>query len=118
MNIGIFGPRDFRGKLYANYNRVSDVLETFDFELLISGGGKGVEQLGLRFAEEKGIESKIYPPHIEVLGAKEAFERRNAEIIRALDVAVVLWDGKERFYGELISKILQAGKTAYVTGLE
>ena len=121
MIVGVFGPRDYKGATYASYTRVSEVLDTFAMTGLVSGGGMGVERLGLRYAEERyknQWEARVVPPHIQALGAKVAFEKRNEEIIRQIDIGVVLWDGRERHYAELIAKIIQAGKTAYVTGLE
>lgn len=115
MIIGVFGPRELsRGVPYKNYNQVADILEGYAITTLISGGGAGVERLALRFAEENGIESRVVPPHIQALGTKAAFERRNETIIQAMHIGVILWDGKERFYSELIAKIIQSGKLANV----
>ena len=117
--LGVFGPRDFKGKTYSNYNRVADVLDGFEkISLLVSGGGRGVEQLALRYAQENGIEPKIVPPHINALGAKVAFIKRNEEIIRQIDMAVVFWDGKEQYYVDLLSTVVTAHKTAHVVNVE
>jgi len=115
MRVGVFGPRDYpRGKKYTNYNHVADKIATYDATCITSGGGIGVEQLALRFAEENGIQSKVVPPHIQALGTKVAFEKRNEEIARQIEIAVVFWDGKEKYYAELIGKLIGMGVDVHV----
>jgi hypothetical protein len=117
--IGVFGLRSYKGKEYNDYNRVADVLDGFQsMKLLVSGGGRGIEQLALRYANECGIEPKVVPPNISAYGPKVAFIKRNEEIIQQIDLAVVFWDGKEQYYVDLMSNVVNAGKVAHVIHVE
>lgn len=115
MIISVFGLRDFKGREYSNYDHVASVLDTFEkADKIITGGGKGIEQLALRYAGEAGIEPQVIPPNIAKHGQVAAFSKRNYEIILGSDLIVVFWDGVENYYRELIRTALSQGKHCYV----
>lgn len=110
MIIGVFGPREHKGKKFTNYNRVADILDTYDgVTEIVTGGGEGVEQLALRYAEENKISNDTVPPNIKALGTTLAFKKRNEEIAGRIQVAVVLWDGKEKYTIDLIATLTKFG---------
>lgn len=115
MIVSVFGLRDFKGREYANYQYVSEVLDTFrDSDEMITGGGRGIEQLALRFASEHGIAHRVIPPNIQKFGSSVAFTKRNQEIIKASDVSVVFWDGEDRFYIDVLRTVNQHEKVSHV----
>jgi hypothetical protein len=110
MILGVFGPRDFKngpevrkGVYYSNYSYIADCLDEYEITKIITGGGLGVEQLALRYAVEKGIDHQVIPPNLSEHG-QDAFRIRNAEIITAIQMGVVFWDGRDRFYYELFTE--------------
>lgn len=62
---------------------------------IVSGTARGADQLGERYAAEKGFPIKQFPADWNIYG-KSAGYRRNAEMAEYADAAVVFWDGKSR----------------------
>lgn len=115
MILSVFGLRDFKGKEYDNYAHVSLTLDQFEnVDQIISGGGKGIETLAVRYAHENGISPRVIPPNIQKFGHAAAFQRRNHEVLEASDVPVVFWDGEDSYYIELLKTIVGLKKTAYI----
>lgn len=86
-----------------NYNLVEQVLLVvmawYDLEendvTIISGTARGVDQLGERFAEEYGLPCIRIPAEWNVYG-KSAGYRRNQEMARQGDMAIIFWDGESK----------------------
>jgi len=106
MRVIIAGGRDFNNFEYLCYN-VNDSLESLqysddpqDFEI-ISGGARGADQLGEKFAKEGGFKLKIIPADWNTFG-KSAGYRRNVEMAEYASqdedysVLIAFWDGKSR----------------------
>lgn len=112
MIVGVFGPRDVRGAdgkkgvTYSNYSYIAGCLEEYDASAIVSGGGVGVEQLALRYATSKGIEPRVIPPDLNQHG-HDAWPIRNKEILSIVDVAVLFWDGRDRFYYPLLEAAIE-----------
>jgi hypothetical protein len=62
---------------------------------IVSGGARGADQLGERFAREHGIKIKRFIPEWDKYG-KSAGYRRNAEMAKYANACVVFWDGISR----------------------
>ena len=62
---------------------------------IVSGTARGADQLGERYAVERGLPIKQFPADWNTYG-KSAGYRRNAEMAEYADAAVVFWDGKSR----------------------
>ena len=59
---------------------------------IVSGGARGADALGERFAKEKGCHLKIMKADWDLFG-KSAGYIRNAEMAKYADACVVFWDG-------------------------
>lgn len=59
---------------------------------IVSGTARGADQLGERFASEKGCNLKKFPADWDTYG-KSAGYRRNADMAKYADACVVFWDG-------------------------
>ncbi len=59
---------------------------------VISGGARGADSLGARWANERGIKLTEFIPDWERYGKRAGFVR-NQDIIAAADVVLCLWDG-------------------------
>lgn len=66
---------------------------------VVSGGAKGADMAGERWAEERGIPVRRFLPDYDRLGGYYAPKMRNREMARFLDGpsgtgrAIILWDG-------------------------
>ena len=60
---------------------------------IISGGAKGADTLGEKYAEEYKIPTKIFPAEWKKYGKKAGF-KRNVDIIENCDLCVCFWDGE------------------------
>lgn len=118
MIIGVFGIRDDpknSREVYSNYNAVATILNGLDdVSKIFTGGGKGVEQLTLRYAEERSIPQEVIPPNIEKFGQHAAFDDRNERLLERIDMAVLLWSGNERYLIKLIRECAFRNKTLLI----
>ncbi|MCR4362039.1 DUF2493 domain-containing protein [Bacillus subtilis] len=62
---------------------------------IVSGGAKGADLLGERFAKETGCSIKRFIPDWDAHG-KSAGYLRNWEMAKYADACVVFWDGKSK----------------------
>lgn len=97
MKIIIAGSRDFN-----NYELLRDRLNYLlknasdeDEITIISGGARGADQLGERYAKEKGYKIIRKPANWDKYG-KSAGYKRNEEMAKIADVCVCFWDGESR----------------------
>jgi len=121
MHIAVFGPGYFGGKEYTNYEHVAAVLNTvtdmLDISSVRTGGGKGVEQLALKWAAINNTEAHVTPPNMK--GDKDnAFIVRNREIIDATDVVVLLWDAMDDKYAKMLKECAQRKQLVIMFGVE
>ncbi|MDR3153492.1 MAG: DUF2493 domain-containing protein [Deltaproteobacteria bacterium] len=59
---------------------------------IVSGRAKGVDTLGERFARERGIPLKLFPPDYKTFGGSAPF-RRNEAMAAYADYGVAVWNG-------------------------
>lgn len=79
-------------------------LESFDIAdtmIILSGGCRGADQLGERFAKEQGWKTEYHIPEWEKCG-RAAGPLRNKRMIEKCDAVICFWDGKSRGTGSLI----------------
>lgn len=109
--ILIAGCRDFNNyKIAKRYiNRcLSEIKKQYDL-IIVSGGAKGADMLGERFANEKKLKIKRYLPDWQKYG-KAAGPKRNKEMVAVSDYIICFWDKKSRGtastirYGRLLDK--------------
>lgn len=92
MKLAIIGGRDF-----SDYSLLCNVAGKFfdndgDIDLIVSGGAKGADSLGARYANANRIPLLEYKPDWEKHG-KAAGMIRNKDIINEADVVLAFWDG-------------------------
>lgn len=59
---------------------------------IVSGGARGADALGERFAKEKGCHLKVMKADWDLFGRSAGYIR-NAEMAKYADACVVFWDG-------------------------
>ena len=92
MKLAIVGSRTFN-----DYNLLVEFIEkNYDIDEIthiVSGGARGADSLGERFAEEFDKEKIIFPAEWKKYGKSAGF-KRNVDIIENCDECVCFWDGE------------------------
>lgn len=106
MNVVIAGSRTFEDyELFSNY-----LLKlSFTITKVISGGAKGTDLLGERWAKENNISIAKFIPDWEKYG-KFAGPKRNQIMAQECDAAIVFWDLKSKGSKNMIDEALNLGK--------
>lgn len=89
MKLAIIGSRDF-----TDYDLLCNELEPYKAKitLVVSGGARGADLLGERWAIQNNIKTQIFLPDWDNFG-KRAGLIRNEDIIKNTDIVVAFWDG-------------------------
>ena len=108
MKVAVIGSRGF-----DNYELVKTALSPLKITLLVSGGAKGADSLGERYAKENNIETLIFKPDWEKHG-KAAGMIRNTDIVNNAETIIAFWDGESRGTKDSISKAEKLEKTIII----
>lgn len=107
MKLIIAGGRD-----YNDYTRLRALLDRLLANIneveVVSGGARGADALGERYAKEKGYPLKVFPAKWDQYG-KSAGYRRNAEMAEYAEACVCFWDGKSRGTMHMINLAKEKG---------
>lgn len=68
------------------------VASGFDIGCVVSGGARGADDLGERYARWRGLSLQVYPADWKTLG-KRAGPIRNEQMAENADALIALWDG-------------------------
>ncbi|MBC8306892.1 MAG: DUF2493 domain-containing protein [Pelagibacterales bacterium] len=95
MKVAIIGSRGF-----DDYNLVEATMEEFhstNFQTttLVSGGAKGADRLGEKWANNHNIPTKIFLAEWDKYGRAAGFIR-NKDIIANADYVIAFWDGESK----------------------
>ena len=80
---------------------------------IVSGGARGVDRLGERFAREQGIPVKQFLPLWEING-KKAGIFRNIDMGNYADALLAIWDGKSTGTKHMIDYMQSLKKPTFV----
>ena len=113
MKLAIVGGRDFN-----DYDLLLETMGLFyeahsSFDTLISGGAKGADSLGERWAIYWKIPIERYLPDWNKYGRAAGFIR-NQDIVDACDMVLAFWDGKSRGTQDTIAKAQKAKKSTFI----
>lgn len=93
----IAGCRDYNNyteaKEYIDFC-ISNIRKTNDI-IIISGGCRGADILGERYAMENGFKIERYPADWQKYG-RAAGPKRNKEMAKLADYVICFWDGKSK----------------------
>ncbi len=101
---------------YNNYNEakayidfcISNIRNEYNI-IVISGGAKGADTLGERYANENGFTIERYLPDWRQHG-KKAGPIRNREMAEVADYVICFWDGRSRGTKSMIEYSKQLNK--------
>jgi len=110
--IVVAGSREF-----DDYDIAARVIEEFisrevknDSLIFVSGGCRGADLLGERFAKQHGYRIEVYPAQWDKYG-RAAGVKRNKLMADISDYIICFWDGKSRGTKSLIEYAKQKNKT-------
>ena len=108
MKVAVIGSRGFN-----DYELVVKTLSNLHITLLVSGGAKGADTLGEKYANEHDIPTLIFKPDWETHG-KAAGMIRNTTIVDNSDIVVAFWDGESSGTKDSITKAEKKGKKVII----
>jgi len=109
MRLATVGGRDF-----DNYSLVKYWCDAFRYNLhIISGGAKGADSLGKKYASERFLPYSEYPAEWSKYGKSAGF-LRNQTIVDNCDMVLAFWDGKSRGTADTISKAKKGKKPTFI----
>lgn len=101
---------------YNDYDKAKEYIDLCISEIknkytliFLSGGCRGADMLGERYAEENGFKVERYPAEWDRYG-KEAGPKRNREMAEGADFVICFWDGKSRGTKSMIKYATLNGK--------
>ncbi len=116
MKLIIAGSRDI-----TDYDILLEALDRSGYGRriteVISGGARGVDSLGERFADEYGIQNTQYLPLWEKYG-KSAGYKRNILMAENADALLAIWDGKSKGTKHMIDIATGMGLKVYYENLD
>lgn len=114
MKVIIAGGRDFND--YEFLKQVCSKLSELDSEIeIVSGGAKGADALGERFANEMGYALKVFPA--DWSEGRKAGPIRNSQMANYADALIAFWDGKSKGTKNMIDLATKRGlgvKVVYI----
>lgn len=90
MKLAVVGTRKF-----SDYELMKKELDKLEPDVIVSGGAKGADQLGERYALENNLPTEIFRPDWDQYGKQAGFVR-NKKIVDNCDMLIAFWDGESR----------------------
>jgi len=94
LRVIVAGSRDFNNYELL-YNKCENILYNIKSVEIVSGGAKGADSLGEKYAKEKGYKIKQFNADWNSLG-KSAGYIRNKEMAEYADALIAFWDGESK----------------------
>ncbi len=117
VKVVIAGSRDIQDEQHV-FDALDSVLKLFTDNGLritevVSGGARGPDKLGEKWAIERDIEVRVMPADWDRIG-KRAGMVRNAQMADYADAAIIFWDGHSRGTANMISNMKMRDKPCHV----
>jgi len=119
MRLAIVGGRDFNDE-FLMAEHIAMFMAAYTNEELkppdvkvISGGAKGADSLGERFAKIYQVPVTVYKPNWKEYGRSAGFIR-NQIIVDNCDMVLAFWDGRSRGTHDTINKAKKAKKPTFI----
>lgn len=104
FKVIIAGTRDFNNYdlLAAHADKMLSIKKLDHRIVIISGGARGADKLGERYARERGYDLEVYPAKWEEYGKKAGY-LRNRQMANNANALIAFWDGKSRGTNHMIN---------------
>lgn len=116
LKIVIAGSRDIRD--YARLTSfIAEVLPTYPGYtrfLIITGGARGVDLMGKRYARDNAHLYKEFKPIYDGKNNRFAPLARNEDMAKIGDIVIALWDGSSKGTLHMINAMKKKGKATHV----
>lgn len=112
MKLGVVGSRGFDNwsVIRATLDRIR---ESKKITSIISGGARGPDKLGARYAKEHGIPLTEHLPDWEKHGRSAGYIR-NVDIVNDSDIILAFYDGRSSGTKHTMTTAHEQGKKVYV----
>jgi hypothetical protein len=97
----VIGSRNF-----TDYAVVREHLSNIAMTVMVSGGARGADAMGEKYADEMGILKEVYLPDYDKYGRAAPFVR-NGDIIKNSEVVLAFWDGKSNGTRDSLNKCVK-----------
>ena len=110
MRVIIAGGREIH-----DYSKLLEAIDECQFPIatVVSGGARGADALGERYAEEMNLKLNLFYPNWDLHG-KSAGHIRNRKMAENADALIALWDGESRGTKNMIETAHKLGLLVYV----
>ena len=81
--------------------------------IVLSGGARGADALGERYAYERGFAIERHPARWQIYG-KAAGILRNQQMAEVCDLVICFWDGESRGTKSMITLAKKHNKSIYI----
>jgi len=106
--IAVIGSRSFN-----DVSLVNQILVPLIPFVLVSGGARGADDLGEKFADHHQLDKMIFPAEWKKYGSA-AGPIRNKLIVEACDEVIAFWDGKSTGTQHSINYAKELGKPVQI----
>jgi len=107
--VAIVGSRS-----WTDYEMVRDYVYSLEVDdVVVSGGARGPDEWGQIYAEERGLDTLIFPADWKTHG-RRAGMLRNRDIVKACDRLVAFWDKASKGTANSIALARSAGKPVLI----
>lgn len=115
LSVAIIGSRTINDKSFV-YSKLDKIFLGRKPDLVVSGGAKGPDTLGVLWARDNQVEVKEFIPDWEKYGRGAGF-KRNSQIVEAANLVIAFWDGLSRGTKDSIDKAKKLNKRVEIIKL-
>ncbi len=109
--LGISGSRTFTNKNLL-FQKIDEIHKKIQINLIVTGGARGADQIGMAYAKERGIQLLTLTP--DWSKGKCAGILRNQDIIDKSHFVLCFWDGKSKGTKNTIDRCKKSRKSHQV----
>ena len=112
LKLAIIGSRGITDQNFI-FDKLNEIFKDRKPTEVISGGAKGPDTIGVKWAESLEIPTTVFKPDWERYG-RGAGMRRNTTIVENCDHLIAFWDGESKGTQDSIYKAKKLGKNVLV----
>lgn len=98
---------------FDSYDLLKEKLDMLEISEIVSGGARGADSLGEKYALENNIPIKLFPANWNQYGKSAGFIR-NREMAQYADFLIVFWDGESKGTKHMIDLMKKENKNGTV----
>lgn len=115
LTVAIIGSRNITDRNFI-YSKLDKIFLNRKPDLVVSGGAKGPDTLGVMWARDNSVEVKEFIPDWAKYGRGAGF-KRNTQIVEAANLVIAFWDGESRGTKDSIDKAKKLNKRVEIIKL-